>query len=89
MLKSSKINLPKSTKTVTIINAIILALLFISSFVFLSAPCVKDKKRVMFDMGFVIAKNPVNTVIEKVIKLSICREKNYQNSIGKLSPLIF
>tara|TARA_R110002051_G_scaffold306_3_gene1332 strand:- start:786 stop:968 length:183 start_codon:yes stop_codon:yes gene_type:complete len=43
----------------------------------------------MFDMGFVIAKNPVNTVIEKVIKLSICHENIYQNSLWKLFPYIF
>jgi hypothetical protein len=71
ILNNSKIYLPSKTNTVTMINAIIFALLLMSLLVLSSAPWVRDKKTVMFDMGLVIAKKPVNTVIEKVSKLSI------------------
>ncbi|GAA4236774.1 hypothetical protein GCM10022291_21910 [Postechiella marina] len=71
ILNNSKIYLPKRTKTATIIKAIKFDRLFISCLVFLLAPCVKDKKTVMLEIGFVIAKNAVNTAIEKVIRLSI------------------
>ena len=84
ILKSSKIYFPNRTKTVTIIKAIIFDLLLISLFTFLSIPCVKDTKTVMLEIGLVIAKKPVNTVIANVIKLSIffknfeaAKERNY------------
>ena len=54
----------------------IFALLLMSAFVFSSAPWVSDKKTVMFEIGFVIAKKPVKTAIENVIKSSIMLQSN-------------
>ncbi len=63
---NSKINLPRMTKMATIINAIKTARLLIRNLASLLAPPTNDKNIGKLEIGFIMAKNPVNTVIEKV-----------------------
>jgi hypothetical protein len=64
MSKSSKIYFPMKTKAATITKAVMQAfraILFLDSWL-LSA--VSERKTVVMEMGFTMAKNPVNTVME-------------------------
>lgn len=59
--KSSKMNFPKITKTVTIKKATQVALRLISLLVCLSASSTKEEKIGIFAIGFIMAKKPVKT----------------------------